>query len=438
MVTDRARLPVALLRRGCARADQPGHPPPAGAADEERPAQDRASELRCCCRCRARRSSTTATRSAWATTTTSATATGCARRCNGRPTATPGSAGQPAAAVPAGRSSTRSTASRRSTSRRRQRIPSSLLNWMRRMITVRKRHTAFGRGEMTLLYPRNRKILAYLREHEDETVLCVANLSPTGAGGGTRPARLRGRGAGGVDRPLGLPAGWRPALHADAAGLRLLLVRARRRRGDATYAGAAGFPHAHHPRRNPVERRWPTGQGASSSDRRCASTCRSSAGSPARGGGSGRSRSSGSQIWAGGGSFSRSSRPRSTARRSATSCRSRRPGRMRHRRCRRACRRRSPSSAARTGWGRSSTGRRTRGWRRGFSISCARSGRSRASAGALPSARPRARAISRRARLGSCRPSRATPRSPSATGSSSSSTAACARACSPTSRWRAS
>lgn len=55
--------------------------------------------------------------------------------------------------------------------------PSSLLNWMRRMITVRKQHPAFGRGEMTLLYPRNRKILAYSRAHEGQAYLCVANLS---------------------------------------------------------------------------------------------------------------------------------------------------------------------------------------------------------------------------------------------------------------------
>ncbi len=55
--------------------------------------------------------------------------------------------------------------------------PSSLLNWMRRMITVRRQHPAFGRGTMTLLYPRNRKVLAYIREHEDRAYLCVANLS---------------------------------------------------------------------------------------------------------------------------------------------------------------------------------------------------------------------------------------------------------------------
>jgi maltose alpha-D-glucosyltransferase/alpha-amylase len=57
-----------------------------------------------------------------------------------------------------------------------QRSPSSLLNWMRRMITVRKNHSAFGRGTLILLYPRNRKILAFVREHEDQRILCVFNM----------------------------------------------------------------------------------------------------------------------------------------------------------------------------------------------------------------------------------------------------------------------
>ena len=40
-------------------------------------------------------------------------------------------------------------------------------------------HHAFGRGNFRLLYPKNRKILAYLREYEDRSILCVANLSRT-------------------------------------------------------------------------------------------------------------------------------------------------------------------------------------------------------------------------------------------------------------------
>ncbi len=58
-----------------------------------------------------------------------------------------------------------------------QRDPSSLLNWMKRMIAVRQAHRAFGRGTLRLLYPRNRKVLAYLREQENDRVLCVANLA---------------------------------------------------------------------------------------------------------------------------------------------------------------------------------------------------------------------------------------------------------------------
>ncbi|MDD2310063.1 MAG: maltose alpha-D-glucosyltransferase [Desulfuromonadaceae bacterium] len=56
------------------------------------------------------------------------------------------------------------------------RDPSSLLNWMRRMLAVRKGSKAFGRGRLSFLSPGNRKILAYLREYGEETILCVANL----------------------------------------------------------------------------------------------------------------------------------------------------------------------------------------------------------------------------------------------------------------------
>ena len=54
---------------------------------------------------------------------------------------------------------------------------SSLLNWTRRVLAVRKAHQAFGRGTLTFLRAGNRKILAYLREQGDETILCVANLA---------------------------------------------------------------------------------------------------------------------------------------------------------------------------------------------------------------------------------------------------------------------
>ncbi len=55
--------------------------------------------------------------------------------------------------------------------------PSSLLNWMRSVIKLRKQHKVFGRGTLELIYPENRKILAYKRSFEGETILVVANLS---------------------------------------------------------------------------------------------------------------------------------------------------------------------------------------------------------------------------------------------------------------------
>jgi maltose alpha-D-glucosyltransferase/alpha-amylase len=54
---------------------------------------------------------------------------------------------------------------------------SSLLNWMRRMLAVRKTSQAFGRGTLRFIRPGNRKVLAYLRQYAEDTILCVANLS---------------------------------------------------------------------------------------------------------------------------------------------------------------------------------------------------------------------------------------------------------------------
>jgi maltose alpha-D-glucosyltransferase/alpha-amylase len=60
-----------------------------------------------------------------------------------------------------------------------ERSPFSLLNWMKRLIALRKQFRVFGRGTLEFLPAPNRKILAYVRAFEDETVLCVANLSRT-------------------------------------------------------------------------------------------------------------------------------------------------------------------------------------------------------------------------------------------------------------------
>jgi maltose alpha-D-glucosyltransferase / alpha-amylase len=53
----------------------------------------------------------------------------------------------------------------------------SLLQWMKRVIGVRKRFPAFGRGTITFLRPANGKVLAYLRRYDDVVLLLVHNLA---------------------------------------------------------------------------------------------------------------------------------------------------------------------------------------------------------------------------------------------------------------------
>ena len=60
-----------------------------------------------------------------------------------------------------------------------ERSPFSLLNWMKRMIALRRRHTVFGRGSIEFIASSNRKVLAYLRRDERDAVLCIANLART-------------------------------------------------------------------------------------------------------------------------------------------------------------------------------------------------------------------------------------------------------------------
>ena len=54
---------------------------------------------------------------------------------------------------------------------------SSLLQWTRRMITVRKQHSAFGKGTFLDLGGSNPSVLSYLRQDGDDVMLCVNNLS---------------------------------------------------------------------------------------------------------------------------------------------------------------------------------------------------------------------------------------------------------------------
>ncbi len=53
----------------------------------------------------------------------------------------------------------------------------SLLHWMRNMVGLRKLFRVFGRGTIQFLEPDNRRIVAHVREHEHDLILCVSNLS---------------------------------------------------------------------------------------------------------------------------------------------------------------------------------------------------------------------------------------------------------------------
>jgi maltose alpha-D-glucosyltransferase/alpha-amylase len=53
----------------------------------------------------------------------------------------------------------------------------SLLWWMRRLLALRRKLHALGRGSLEFLYPDNRRILAFVRAFDGERVLVVANLS---------------------------------------------------------------------------------------------------------------------------------------------------------------------------------------------------------------------------------------------------------------------
>ncbi|HEX3849627.1 MAG TPA: maltose alpha-D-glucosyltransferase [Polyangiaceae bacterium] len=58
-----------------------------------------------------------------------------------------------------------------------QENPASLLWSMKQLIAMRKQHRVLSRGKLRFLSPSNPKVLAFLREDEQERILVVANLS---------------------------------------------------------------------------------------------------------------------------------------------------------------------------------------------------------------------------------------------------------------------
>jgi maltose alpha-D-glucosyltransferase/alpha-amylase len=77
----------------------------------------------------------------------------------------------------------------------------SLLSWTKRLIAVRKSSKVFSRGSLSFIRPTNRSVLVYVRQYEDEVLVCVANLSRSAQAAeidmspwrGRRPLELLGR-----------------------------------------------------------------------------------------------------------------------------------------------------------------------------------------------------------------------------------------------------
>jgi maltose alpha-D-glucosyltransferase / alpha-amylase len=79
--------------------------------------------------------------------------------------------------------------------------PQSLLWWTKRLIALHREHPVFGFGDIQFLHVENPKVLAFVRSHQNERVLVVANLSrqpqyaelDLAAYAGTTPVEIVGR-----------------------------------------------------------------------------------------------------------------------------------------------------------------------------------------------------------------------------------------------------
>jgi maltose alpha-D-glucosyltransferase/alpha-amylase len=73
-----------------------------------------------------------------------------------------------------------------------ERNPTSLLNWTRRLIDIRRSTKVFGRGSIEFLKPDNHRVLAFTRTLGRDTVLVVSNLAGTAQAAELDLARLAG------------------------------------------------------------------------------------------------------------------------------------------------------------------------------------------------------------------------------------------------------
>jgi maltose alpha-D-glucosyltransferase / alpha-amylase len=74
-----------------------------------------------------------------------------------------------------------------------ERQPTSLLRWTRRLLQVRQKSHAFGRGTWESIDSDNRRALVFLRRYKNDTILCVNNLSRFAQYVSLELAEFRGR-----------------------------------------------------------------------------------------------------------------------------------------------------------------------------------------------------------------------------------------------------
>ncbi len=154
-----------------------------------------------------------------------------------------------------------------------ERSPFSLLNWMRRMIGLRKQFTVFGRGTIEFLPPQNRKVLTYVRQLERGDDPLRRQPVAHRAAGGARPGAVQGHDPGRDARPDRVPAHRRAALLPDPRAVRASTGSGCRRPPPAVTARVAPEPAAEiaqapgAPRRRGAGRRCSTATSARSIER---------------------------------------------------------------------------------------------------------------------------------------------------------------------------
>ena len=97
-----------------------------------------------------------------------------------------------------------------------ERYPFSLLNWMKRLIAMRKQHRVFGRGSLEFVGCPNRKVLAYLRRDDQRNDPRRRQPVARRAAGGARSEGVRRADSDGDERAHRVPADRRAAVLPDA------------------------------------------------------------------------------------------------------------------------------------------------------------------------------------------------------------------------------